>query len=301
MDTDIDALVVGGAAAGLSAALVLGRARVRTLVVDAGEPSNRTASAIGGLLGQDGTSPRQLYAAGRAQLASLPAVELRSGLVTRIEPAAGDSAEPAFHATLVDGGAVTARRVLLAGGMRYAVPDTPGLAELWGGAAFACPYCHGWEHRDRRIGILGATAAAHRVALLRSWSDDLVVLADGELAPEDRDALRAAGVPSTEQPVAAVAPGLVRFADGDELAVDALHVLAPMAPRDDLAAQLGIATTELPNGTGIAVADTFGATSVPGVFAAGDAAGAGNVAAAIAGGSLAGTGLHRALVSEQVR
>jgi thioredoxin reductase len=299
MDTDIDALVVGGAAAGLSAALVLGRARVRTLVVDAGEPSNRPAPAIGGLLGQDGTSPGQLYAAGRAQLAALPAVELRSGLVTRIEPA-GEGTEPAFHATLADGDVVTARRVLLAGGMRYAVPDTPGLAELWGTAAFACPYCHGWELRDRRIGILGSTGAAHRVALLRSWSDDLVVLADGELAAEDRDAVRAAGVPITEQPVAAVAPGVVRFVDGDELAVDALHVVAPMAPRDDLAAELGIETTELPNGTGIAVADRFGATSVPGVFAAGDAAGAGNVAAAIATGSLAGTGLHRTLVLEQV-
>jgi thioredoxin reductase (NADPH) len=301
MDTDFDALVVGGAAAGLSAALVLGRARVRTLVVDAGEPSNRTAPAIGGLLGQAGTSPGQLYAAGRAQLGSLPSVELRSGVVTRIEPAAGDGADPAFHATLADGGAVTARRVLLAGGMRYAVPDTPGLAELWGDAAFACPYCHGWEHRDQRIGILGATGVAHRVALLQSWTDDLVVLADGALAPEDREALRAAGIPSLEEPVVAVAPGRVRFADGDELVVDALHVAAPMAPRDELAAQLGIATTDAPNGTRIAEADKFGATSVPGVFAAGDAAGAGNVAAAIATGSLAATGLHRTLVIEQPR
>jgi thioredoxin reductase len=299
MDSDFDALVVGGAAAGLSAALVLGRARVRTLVVDAGEPSNRTAPAIGGLLGQDSTSPAQLSAAGREQVAVLSAVELRAGLVTGIEPAAGDGADPAFHATLGDGSAVTARRVLLAGGMRYDVPDTPGLAALWGTDAFACPYCHGWEHRDRRIGILGATAVADRVALLRSWSDDLVVLADGELAPEDRDALRSEGVPVTERPVAAVAPGLVRLADGEELAVDALHVVAPMAPRDDLAARLGIATTELLNGTGIAAADRFGATSVPGVFAAGDAAGAGNVAAAIAGGSLAATGLHRTLVAGQ--
>lgn len=301
MHADFDALVVGGGVAGLSAALVLGRARVRTLVVDAGEPSNRTAPAIGGLLGQDGTSPAQLSAAGREQIAALPTVELRAGLVTGIEPAAGAGADPAFRATLSDDGALTARRVLLAGGMRYDVPDTPGLAALWGDAAFACPYCHGWEHRDRRIGILGATAAAHRVALLRSWSDDLVVLADGELAPEDRDALRAAAVPFTERPVAAVAPGLVRFADGEELAVDALHVLAPMAPRDDLAARLGIATTELPNGTGIAAADTFGTTSVPGVSAAGDATGAGNVAAAIAGGSLAATGLHRTLVAGSAR
>jgi thioredoxin reductase len=296
MKIDFDALVVGGAAAGLSAALVLGRARVRTLVVDAGEPSNRTAPAIGGLLGQDGTSPAQLYAAGREQIAALPTVELRAGLVTGIEPV-GDEAEPAFRATLGDGGDVTARRVLLAGGMRYDVPETPGLAALWGTTVFACPYCHGWELRDQRIGILGATGAAHRVALLRSWTDDLVVLADGELAPEDRDALQADDVAITERPVAGVAPGLVRFADGEKLAVDALHVVAPMAPRDDLVARLGVETTELPNGTGVAVADKFGTTSVPGVFAAGDVAGAGNVAAAIAGGSLAGTGLHRALVA----
>jgi thioredoxin reductase len=297
MDIDVDALVVGGAAAGLSAGLVLGRARVPTLVVDAGEPSNRSAPAIGGLLGQDGTSPAQLYAAGREQLTELPAVELRAGVVTAIERAAGDGSEPAFRATLADGGAVNARRVLLAGGMRYKVPNTPGLDALWGAVAFACPYCHGWEVRDRRIGILGATGAAHRVALLRSWSDDLIVLADGELGPEDRDALGGAGVPISERAVASVAPGVaVHFADGGELAVDALHVVAPMAPRDELVARLGVETTELPNGTGIAVADRFGTTSVPGVFAAGDAAGAGNVAAAIAGGSLAATGLHRTLV-----
>jgi thioredoxin reductase len=125
-------------------------------------------------------------------------------------------------------------------------------------------------------------------------------LADGALEPDDRDALRAAGVPFDERPVAAVAPGLVRFADGEQVAVDALHVVAPMEPRDGLAAGLGLATTELPNGIGIVEADKFGTTSVPGVFAAGDTAGAGNVAAAIAGGSLAATGLHRSLVIASV-
>jgi thioredoxin reductase len=300
VNPDYDALVVGGGAAGLSAALVLGRARVRTLVVDAGEPSNRPAHAIGGLLGQDGTSPAQLYAAGRDQIAPLASVEFRAGVVTAIDPAAGDGDEPTFRATLGDGATVRGRRVLLAGGMRYAVPETPGLDALWGDAAFACPYCHGWENRDRRIGILGATGAAHRAALLRSWSEDLVVLADGALEPDDRDALRAAGIPFDERPVAAVAPGLVRFADGEEAEVDALHLVAPMEPRDGIAARLGLATTELPNGTGIVEADRFGTTSVPGVFAAGDAAGAGNVAAAIAGGSLAATGLHRSLVMDSV-
>ena len=284
METDFEALVVGGAAAGLSAALVLGRARVRTLVVDAGEPSNRSAPAIGGLLGQDGTSPAQLYAAGREQLTELPTVELRAGVVTGVEPAG------AFRATLAGGETITARRILIAGGMRYRVPDVPGLSALWGDRAFACPYCHGWEHRDQKIAIFGGAGLQHRVALLRSWTSDLVVLANGE--PADNPG----GVPVDERPVASVAPGLVRFADGGELEVDALHVVAPMAPRDGLVDGLGLETTDSPQGTGVAVADRFGATSAPGVFAAGDAAGAGNVAAAIATGSLAATGLHRSLV-----
>jgi thioredoxin reductase len=284
METDFEALVVGGAAAGLSAALVLGRARVDTLVVDAGEPSNRSAPAIGGLLGQDGTSPGELYAAGREQLTELPTVELREGVVTGIEPTDG------FRVTLAGGETVTVSRVLIAGGMRYGVPDVPGLAELWGDRAFMCPYCHGWEHRDQKIAILGGAGAAHRVPLLRSWTSDLVVLANGEPTDDVSD------TPVDERPVASVAPGLVRFADGGELEVDALHVVAPMAPRDGLVASLGLDTTDSQQGTGVAVADKFGATSVPRVFAAGDATGAGNVAAAIATGSLAATGLHRSLV-----
>ena len=284
MQTDIEALVIGGAAAGLSAALVLGRARVRTLVVDAGDPSNRNAPAIGGLLGQDGTSPAQLYAAGREQLTELPTVELRHGVVTGIEAAGG------FRATLAGGETITAGRILIAGGMRYGVPDVPGLSELWGDRAFMCPYCHGWEHRDQKLAILGGAGAGHRVALLRSWTRDLVVLADGEPTDDLGD------VPVDQRPVASVEPGLVRFADGGVLEVDALHVVAPMAPRDGLVSGLGLETTDSPQGNGIAVADRFGATSVPGVFAAGDAAGAGNVAAAIATGSLAATGLHRSLV-----
>ena len=284
METDFEALVIGGAAAGLSAALVLGRARVRTLVVDAGDPSNRNAPAIGGLLGQDGTSPAQLYATGREQLTELPTVERRHGVVTGVE-AAG-----AFRATLDGGETITAGRILIAGGMRYDVPDVPGLSALWGDRAFMCPYCHGWEHRDQKIAILGGAGAGHRVALLRSWTRDLVVLADGE--PTDD----LGGVTVDDRPVASVEPGLVRFVDGDVLEVDALHVVAPMTPRDGLVSGLRLETTDSPQGSGLAVADRFGATSVPGVFAAGDAAGAGNVAAAIATGSFAATGLHRSLV-----
>jgi thioredoxin reductase len=189
VETDFDALVVGGAAAGLSAALVLGRARVRTLIGDAGEPSNASAPAIGGLLGQNGTSPARLYAAGREQLTELPTVELREGVVTGIETA-GE-----FRATLAGGETITAARILIAGGMRYGVPDVPGVSKLWGDRAFMCPYCHGWEHRDQKIAILGGAGVAQRVALLRSWTSELVVLAErrADRRPGRRPGRRAAG------------------------------------------------------------------------------------------------------------
>ena len=210
MTADHQALIVGGGAAGLSAALVLGRARVDTLLVDAGEPSNLAAPAIGGLLGQHETSPASLYAAGREQLAELPSVTVADDTVTAL--AAG------FTATLADGGAVGADRVVLATGMHYQRPELPGIERFWGGAVFHCPYCHGWEHRDGRLAVLGGHGAAHRAPLLRQWSDDVIVLAD-DLADEDRKALDDAGIPVDERPVAAFEGDgarldAVRFADG---------------------------------------------------------------------------------------
>lgn len=292
MTLECDALVVGGGAAGLSAALVLGRARVSTLLIDAGEQSNRPAPAVGGLLGHDG-SPAELYAAGHRQLAELPSVTVCSGTVRHLAPG--------FDAALDDGTAVRAARVLLATGMRYERPDLPGLEALWGGAAFHCPYCHGWEHRDGRLAVLGAAHAAMRARLLRSWSDDVVVLAEG-LDGDERAALEATGVPLDERPVAALeAKGAelraVRFADGDRLERDGILVAAPLVPRDDLAARLGCELTETPMATGLVVTDEQRRTSVPGVFAAGDAAAMlQQVAGAIAAGSEAAAFLHRSLV-----
>ena len=143
MDTRWDCIVVGGGAAGLSAALVLGRARRRTLLVDAGEPSNLPAEGIGGLLGHDGRPPAELYAMGRAELGAYSTIELREGIV-----AGGEQVDGGFALDLAGGGRELTRRVILATGMAYRAPDLPGLAELWGRSVFHCPFCHGWEMRD---------------------------------------------------------------------------------------------------------------------------------------------------------
>lgn len=185
MDHEWECVVVGGGAAGLSAALVLARARRRTLLIDAGEPSNGVAPAIGGLLGHDRRPPHELYAQGRRELAAYPTFTFREGCVVRGAPADGGSV-----LDLDDGSQVTAKRVLLATGMQYCPPSLPGMDKFWGTTVFQCPFCHAWELRDQRLATLAAGAEGVNTALmLRGWSDDVVLLTDGpsDLSSGDRE------------------------------------------------------------------------------------------------------------------
>jgi len=296
--------VVGGGAAGLSAALVLGRARRSTLLVDAGEPSNRHAHGIGGLLGFDGRPPGELYATGRAELASYPSVEVREGTVVR-----GERVDGAFALELAAGGEVRARRVLLATGMDYRPPALPGVAALWGRTVFHCPFCHGWEVRDLPLSVLdNGDSGVHRALLLRNWSDDVVLLTSGVagIEPSDRERLEAAGVTVDERPVRGLEErdgelAAIAFADGDRLERSGLLVPAPLHQRSDLAEQLGAAPAE----PGPVAVDPVGvdakyATSADGVFAAGDlSAPMPQVAAAIAAGSTAAAMVVQSLVFDE--
>jgi thioredoxin reductase len=297
-----DCLVVGAGAAGLSAGLVLGRARRRTLIVDAQGQSNRFADGIGGLLGQDTRRPADFYAAGHAELAGYPAVELRFGQVVSGEPS-----DDRFVLELAEGTRETARRVLLATGMDYRYPALPGIEERWGRSVFHCPFCHGWEHRDEPLGVLDRGASGvHRACLLRNWSDEITLFSNGdaELEPDEAEQLSAAGVTVDERPVtglrgAADTLAAVTFADGDERPCGGLLVPATLQQRSALAQQLGAALSE-PGPLAVdavAVNATF-ATSVPGLFAAGDAAGVlPSVANAIASGHTAAAAVVQSLMT----
>jgi thioredoxin reductase len=303
MDEPWDCIVVGAGAAGLSAALVLGRARRRTLVVDAGGQSNLVAHGIGGLLGHDGRPPAQFYAAGRRELATYPTVEVRSG-----EVLGGERRDPGFVLWLADGSHEVARRVLLASGMDYRLPSLPGIAERFGGSVFHCPFCHGWEVRDQPLGVLDrGERGMQRAVLLRAWSDDVTLLADGpaELDPEDTARLGAAGVTIDERRVAALRgpPNTltaVVFADGSERPLGGLLVPVTLHQRSALAKQLGAAVT----GPGpVAVdpveVDPMFHTSVAGLSAAGDvSAQMPSVANAVAAGSSAAAMIVHGLMAE---
>ncbi|MDO3636937.1 NAD(P)/FAD-dependent oxidoreductase [Mycolicibacterium arseniciresistens] len=303
MDAIWDCVVVGGGAAGLSAALVLGRARRRTLVVDAGAQSNLSAHGIGGLLGFDGRTPAELYAAGRAELAAYPSVEVRIGEVVDAQ-----RADDGFALLLQDGRRVATRRIVLAGGMSYDVPALAGVDRLWGRSVFHCPFCHGWEVRDQPVAVLArGPRAVHAALLLRGWSDDVVVLTDGpaDLGSEDRARLTAAGVDIDERTVAGlriVDDGLeaIEFAEGASIDRRALMVTPRLRQRSPLAAQLGVRFQEShPLAEDAVAVDEMQRTSVPGVFAAGDVCvQVPQVAAAVAAGSLAGASVMQTLMAD---
>ena len=303
MRADWDCIIVGGGAAGLSAGLVLGRARRRTLLIDAGQQSNLPAHGIGGLLGHDGRSPAELYGLGRQELSAYPSVEVRDG-----EVVAGEPVEGGYLLQLADGVRVRTGRVLLATGMEYRPPDLPGVGELWGRSVFHCPFCHGWEVRDRPLGVLArGERAVHSALLLRNWSDDVVLLTDGpgDLDDGQRARLAAAGVTVDERTVAELASRdgeleAVVFADGSRLPRAGLLVATTLRQRSSLAEQLGADPAEpTPVAQNPVQVDAHQATTAPGVFAAGDiGAQMPQVAAAIAAGSLAAVAVVQSLVGD---
>jgi thioredoxin reductase len=296
--------VVGAGAAGLSAALLLGRARRRTVVIDAADQSNRASPVIGGLLGFDQRPPDDLYATGRKELEAYPSVEYR-----RAEVTSGRRTDGGFVLEVAGEAEVHAKRVLLATGMAYCPPQLPGLAELWGPSVFQCPFCHGWEMRDKRLAALAAgEQALHAALMLRGWTDDVVLLTDGrsELSPDDERLLRSAGVTLDDRRVVELigTDGQlteIAFADGSRLARDGLLVEAPVRQRTPLAEQLGAACTPGPLGTQPLGIDEIYRTSAGGVFAAGDACTEQpHLAGAIASGSQAAMIIVQSLLADEV-
>lgn len=307
----VDVVVVGGGAAGLSTALVLARSRRSVVVVDAGEPRNAPADAVHNYLGREGTGPLELTEIGRDEVEQYGArvVEGRVAHAVSIPPP-GRSRDPRFALTLDDGRRLEARRVVLATGVRDTLPDVPGLADRWGRDVLHCPYCHGWEVRDRRIGVLASSAAAmHHVGLFRQLSESVTLLSQGtDLAHADRARLAARGVEVVEGVVTEVLvrdDALVGVRAGDaEVALDALVVASSPDASCDLATSLGVGTKDVAMGD-LVIARSLdadpqtGATAVPGVVVVGNAAAPmGTTIAAAAAGTQAGAVLNAGLVEE---
>jgi thioredoxin reductase len=298
MDTTThDVAVVGGGAAGLSAALVLGRSRRRVVVIDAGAPRNAPAAHMQGFLSRDGMPPADLLALARAEVRGY-GVEIIEDEVVEIEPR--------FSLRLARGGSVTARRLLFATGAVDELPDIPGARERWGRDFLHCPYCHGWEVRAEPIGVLGTDAGSvDHAQLLRQWSDDVVFFSHSHsLTAEERVALDARGIAVIEGTVTALSVvgdqlDAVELGDGRRVPRAAVFMRPSLRPHaEGLIEALGCQVGE----DGFVRVDATGQTSVSGVWVAGNASNPrAQVITAAGEGSAAAIAINTDLVQEDIQ
>jgi thioredoxin reductase len=294
-----DVVVVGGGAAGLSAALMLARARRRVTVVDAGAPRNAPAEGVHALLGLDGVSPAELLARGRAEVTGYGG-EIIAGEVSDVS-----AAPEGFAIKMTNGHGLRARRLLIATGLVDELPEIPGLRERWGRDVIHCPYCHGWEVRDRLIGVLATgLMSVHQALLFRQWTGDLRYFPNGrELSAEEEEKFAALGIPVVAGRVTRLEAGEehalgVRLDDGRVAGVDVVAVASRMVARAGVFHGVGVETAEHPMGSYIA-ADQTGRTAVPGVWVAGNATDlSAQVSAASADGARVAAQINADLVSE---
>src|SRR5687768_13139753 len=297
-----DVVVIGGGVAGLSGAMALGRSRRKVLVIDAGEPRNAPAAHAHNYLGREGVPPLELLEDGRAEVAAYD-VEVVDDRVVGLSGGIDD-----FLVTTESGRRYGARRVLVTGGVVDELPDVPGLAERWGADVLHCPYCHGWEVRDRAIGVLACgPMAVHQALLFRQLSADVTLFAHTQPAPagEQAEQLAAVGIRVVTGEVASlevVDDRLVgvRLADGTVVEREAVTVQSRMVARTGFLAGLGLTPVPHPSGMGEHLAaDATGRSNVPGVWVAGNVTDlAAQVGASAAAGAAAGAQVNYDLVVE---
>lgn len=300
-----DTVIVGGGPAGLSAALALGRSRRDVLVLDSGDYRNAPTHHSHNFLTQDGTPPAEMRRIAHRQLDRYPGLRIAPDRAVSAAGTAGD-----FMVRLTSGETVATRTIILATGVRDELPPVRGIEAIWGTTAVHCPYCDGWENRDRPMAFLGQgdraeTMATHMGPLLRNLTADLIMLTDGpsRLTPDARNRLAGLGVALDERPIDHLAShngqlNAVVFGDGDHLGREVLFISPTMRPNAGLAGELGCELVADGPVVGQVRVDGLGQTTVPGVWAAGDlSAMAPAVSMAVASGTMAGAAVNLTLTA----
>jgi thioredoxin reductase len=295
-----DVVIVGGGPAGLSAALILARARRRVIVCDAGRPRNASAGALHGFLTRDGTPPFELRRLAREELARYDTVELFD---TEVRDAICESA--GFSVALADGRRLRSRKLLLATGVVDHVPEIEGLQEMYGRSVFHCPYCDGWEMRDRPLAIYGRGERGAGLSLeLTGWSRDLVLVTDGpsEIEPAELARLRTHGIVVDERRVSRLEGRggqleRIAFLEGPSLPRHAMFFTTGQSQHSALTVQLGCRF----NDKGTVRTGPYETTHLPGLYVAGDASRAVQwVVVAAAEGAEAAYAISQALLKEDL-
>lgn len=270
VDDHRDVVIIGAGAAGLTAGIVLARARADVLVVHDGRPRNAPAAHMHGFVSRDGADPAEFLAIGREEVARY------GGELTAATVVGAARDDGGFRVSLDTGAVVHARAVLVATGLTDELPEIAGLRERWGSAVHHCPHCHGYEVRGQELVVIGGAVPAmtlHQAALLRRYSEHVTLCPNGMDVPDvERGRLRAFGVRIVDGAVARLVGGEgglagVEFADGGVRKCDSVFVAPRPRPNDGILRALGC---ESDPATGWVAVDASGATSVPGVWAAGN-------------------------------
>ncbi len=300
-----DVVVIGGGAAGLSGALTLGRSRRSVLVVDAGQPRNASAGHVHNYLTRDGTPPGELLEAGRREVRGYGGEVIAGRVLSAAKVPDG------FAVALENGRTVRARRLLVTTGLTDTLPDVPGVRERWGRDVIHCPFCHGWEVRDRAIGILATGSHTVQQALMfRQLSPDVTVFQHTAppLTDAEREQLAARDIAIVAGEVASLVVDDdrltgIRLHNGAVIPRQALVVAPHFDANADVLATLGLDASAHPSGMGTYVpADAAGQTAVPGVWVAGNVADLmAQVIGAAAAGLMAAAMINADLIAEETR
>jgi thioredoxin reductase len=291
-----DVIIVGGSYAGLSAALALGRAIRKVLVIDSGNPCNQQTPHSHNFLTQDGSRPADISALGKSEVIKYPTVEFLEGHVNAVK---GENKN--FEVSTSAGQMLKARKLVFSTGIKDLMPEIPGFASCWGISVIHCPYCHGYEYKDKVTGILTNGNTAFEMALMiHNWTKQLSVFTNGKSELTDEQLQRLAQInvniiEKTFQEIVHAEGNLssIVFTDGSNHVLDALYARPPFEQHCAIPQQIGCELDTL----GYIKIDDFQKTSVAGVFAAGDNTSRFRaVSAAVAAGGKTGAMINHELV-----
>jgi thioredoxin reductase len=297
-DTLYDVIIVGGSYAGLAAAMALGRAMRNVLVIDGGKPCNWQTPRSHNFLTHDGKPPGEIAALARAQVRMYPTVTLIDGYVSTAR-----QTPEGFTLGLRTGDTFHARKLIFATGISDVMPDIPGFAACWGISALHCPYCHGYEVRGNKTGILANGDAAFELAsLIQHWTQDLTVYTNGESTLTDPQSakLREHGIRIVDKPITLLAHNQghlehIHFRDGTLEPVQTLYARLPFVQHSSLPQDLGCTLSA----DGYIDIDAAHRTSLPGVYACGDnVTRMRTVANAVAMGTTTGMMVNKELIGQ---